>query len=303
MRRQLLGLLAIISCLAVAFPLPVEAEPGPRLARVTFISGATAGAIPVHLDSKAKIANPLMNEGSVVVTGGGDSFGGFALVAENVPDREGFVLLGGRLPKSAGSRHFIDIGGDWFTFFPGKSYSLRPGDYSLYLLPGDGRTTVKLTFDGLTGSTHLVPTETVSYASRSGEESTPITLGNYRTTTATSALDGKGLVFGATWFTAPTHAATEADVCFWRNEPRQPNSQLPNCGSGEVVEPGNLWGSSGSVDYGPSGEEVFKFYSSSWHPFSSGFDKPGLRYGVSTSITTAVPPDEIGSLGFWLSYR
>ena len=289
---------------AAPFGLPPEAGAVDRtdLARVTYISGSHAGAIDVHLDRKARIANPLLSKRPLSVTDEGKGFAGFALVATDVDNWEGFVLLGGRLPRSAGGRSFIDIGGDWFTFGASKSYSLKPGDYTLYLLPGSGETTVKLIFDGLDGTTRLTPTRSTSYETAVTGNASGLPVNNYHYTSSTAKLAGEGLVFSSTWFTADAHAATDTDICFWRNEPRDPDSRLPDCGSTLMTDPGNLWASSGTVSYGPSAEKVFKFFSSSWHPASSGFSKPGARYGTSTTIETAVPPHGIGALSFWLTY-
>ena len=297
-------LLVLVSLIATPLAVPGQGRAADRtdLARVTYLSGSRAGAVDVHLDRRARIANPLMSEGSLSVTDPGKGFAGFALVATNVPDRKGFVLLGGRLPKSAGGRSFIDIGGNWFTFGANKSYSLEPGDYSLYLLPGSDETTVKLIFDGLEGSTRLTPSRFTPYEAAVSDNSSGLPVDNYHYTSSTGRLEGKGLVFSSTWFTADAHAATDTDICFWRNEPRDPDSKLPNCGSTVMTDPGTLWGSSGTVSYGPSAEKVFKFFSSSWHPASAGFEKAGLRYGTSTTIETAVPPRNISALSFWLTY-
>lgn len=300
--RTLLVLTGLIATSLASAQPPVQAAETPELAHVTYLRGSQAGRIDVHLDHNARITNPLISKGSVDVDAPGKGFAGFALVATNVVDREGFVLLGGRLPKVAGDRSFIDIGGDWFTFGASKTYGLKPGDYSLYLLPDDGQTTVKLVFDGLEGTTNLAPTRATDFETTVSANSSGLPIDNYHYTSSTGKLAGRGLVFASSWLTADAHAGTDADICFWRNGPRDPDSKLPNCGSTVITEPGNLWGSSGTIDYGPSANEVFKFFSSSWHPFSSGFDKPGLRYGTSTSIESMVPPSSIGSMSFWLTY-
>ena len=302
MRFRILPLTSAIIAATFAFQPTVTAAETPGLAGVTYISGSRAGAVEVHLGRKAHIANPLLSQGSVRVTGAGKGFAGFALVATDVPEREGFVLLGGKLPRSAGGRSFLDIGGDWFSIGTSKRYALDPGDYTLYLLPGKGETVVRLELDELQGETTLTPTRSTAYRSDVSANASGLPTENYQYTSSTGKLDGKGLVFASTWFTADAHAVTDTDICFWRNDPRDPDSRLPNCGSTLMTDPGNLWGSSGTISYGPSTEDVFKLFTGSWHPFSSGFDKPGLRYGTSTTIETVVPPHNVGALSFWLTY-
>lgn len=109
MKLRTLAVVTVLIAAPIGLSAPVRAADRTDLARVTYISGSQAGAVDVRLDRKARIANPLMGERSLSVTDAGEGFAGFALVATDVADREGFVLLGGRLPKSAGGRSFIDI--------------------------------------------------------------------------------------------------------------------------------------------------------------------------------------------------
>lgn len=300
--RRLSVLVAVLACAQLLVPLRGQAENIPKLAHTTVVSGSQAAGIRVELPSKTKFGDPLAGQSSLKVEGGG-LFAGFALVAEDVPDREGYVFLGGRLQTAAGPRYFVNVGGDWFSFGGGKYFSLDPGIYTLYLLPGSGATKVTLTFKDLKGTTHLSPSNRVAYQVKAGDRSYDRVPGdNYYATGATSTLQGRGLVFGAAWFETDVHAVTNSNTCFWRNEPRDPDAYSPECGSTEVSDPGNYWGGSGTIDYSVSADRVFKLFLGSWHPFSSGFSKPGLKYGVSHVVETGSTPEGFDSLAFWLTY-
>jgi hypothetical protein len=300
--RRLAVLVAALACAQLLVPVHGQAENIPKLAHTTIVSGSEAAGIRVELPRKTRFGDPLAGQSSIEVTGKG-SFAGFALVAEDVPESEGYVFLGGRLPESAGSRYFVDVGGDWFSIGGGKYFSLDAGVYTLYLLPGSGETRVTLTFKDLAGTTRLSPSDRVAYQWRAGDRSFDRVPGdNYYATGAAGILQGRGLVFGAAWFETDVHAVTNSDTCFWRNEPRDPDAYTPHCGSTFVSDPGNLWGSHGTIDYGVSANRVFKLFLGSWHPFSSGFSKPGLKYGVSHVVETASTPEGFDSLGFWLTY-
>ncbi|MDQ3914813.1 MAG: hypothetical protein M3323_05695 [Actinomycetota bacterium] len=275
-----------------------------RLAGTTILTGARAGAVKVHLAQKATIRNPIHDQGSLRIAGRGN-LAGFALVAENVPDREGWVLVGGRLESAGQPVYFLDLGGDWIAPRGATKFTVKPGDYALYLLPDSEMTEVVLRFKGLDGVARLSPTQPTSYRHEALSSNSPVTAADQHFSgTAVGALGGRGLVFVATWFRTHFHAATSAKTCFWRNEPEEPHASLPNCGDFVALQPSNWWGSSHWVDDRSAVEPTTRFYSGSWHPFSSGFSKRGARYGVSVSVDTAsLPDDDVNSLAFWLTYR
>jgi hypothetical protein len=160
---------------------------------------------------------------------------------------------------------------------------------------------VTLRFQGVQGATTVPATNPVQHKVSVPETVTSTASNNYYATGDVAPLGGKGLVFATSWVHAPVHSMTTVSHCFWRNRPAQ-TGHLPNCGSAEVVEPGNLWGGSTDVDPGPSADPSFRIFYGSWFPYESGFRKRGLRYGYSASIETASVVDEIGSLGLWLTY-
>jgi hypothetical protein len=273
-----------------------------ELAGTTILTGARAGVVRVRLAQEATIADPVSDPAALRISGPGE-FAGFALVAEGIPGREGWVLIGGRVSGASQEVHFLDLGGDWTAPLTASSFTLKPGNYSLYLLPGSGPTEVAIRFGGIEGASRLRPARSTVFGYESlRSASTPSVAEQHYTGSAVGALGGKGLVFAATWFEAEVHAATSAKTCFWRNEPPEPHASLPNCGEALVLRPGNWSASSHWVDDAPSTEPSTRFYSGSWHPFRAGFTKPGARYGVSVAVESASLVRDVNSLAFWLTY-
>ncbi len=293
-------MLAFIAMVVGLGPAAGGASSVPELAHTTIISGSRAGGVRVELPDKTRFGDPLNGVASVKVEGNGD-FAGFALVAEDVPKRDGLVFFGGRLPRSAGSRYFTDFGGDWFSVGGGKWFGLDPGIYTLYLLPGSGDTTVTLTFEDLEGTTRLspvIPTEFQAKVSKPRFGDLPSD--NYYAAGETARLEGRGLVGGMTWFETGPHAVTDARVCFWRNAPRDPDGYGPTCGDTFLTEPGNSWNSSEMIHYGAGIDDHFGLLTGSWHPFKTRYERP--RWGISHIVTSASVMKGVGSLGFWLTY-
>lgn len=294
---------SLLLLIGLSFGSSAQAQPSsiPALARTTVLTGSQTGAARVRLDEMATIANPSVSKASVRVSGPGP-FAGFALVATDVPNREGFVLLGGRLANSGQRKVFLDVAGDWVAPQGQETFILQPGDYLIYLLPGSGTTTVKLTFEGLEGALTLTPLAEAHYALKSPLPyfaETPTK--TYYAIGSTNYLGGRGLIYGATWFKTDVHIATSSKACFWRNEPAYPVGYLPTCGDLLLVQPGNFWSSDQWADPTPSIGPVSKFYSGSWHPFSAGF-KGRLRYGLSITVQSASAVEEVGSVGLWITY-
>lgn len=272
-----------------------------RLAGSTILTGSRAGVVKVHLAEKATIHNPSDDPGSLRVSGPGD-FVGFALVADEVPGRDGWVLVGGRVGQGAQAFHFLDVGGDWTAPLAANNFAVKPGNYSLYLLPGSGPTEVAIRFEGIEGTARVTPTRPTAVGYQSLESGVGPGAAQHFTAKAVGILGGKGLVFAAAWFEAEIHAATSAKTCFWRGEPSEPHASLPNCGEALLIHPGNWSASSHWIDDVPSTDASMRFYSGSWHPFRAGFTKPGARYGVSVAVESASTLRDVGSVAFWLTY-
>jgi len=278
-------------------------KPAPpiELAGITRITGTKPGYVSVNVPKTVRLRNPLLGGKDVHVEGRGD-FVGFALVPER-PSAQDHTLLGGRLPESAGRRMFLfDVGSFFADSIIRKWIHVHKGEYRLYLLPGKAYAEVELRIDGLQGGLEVQATHEVQYKAGITKTKYSSPGHNYYSAGGTSSLGGRGLVFGTVWMNTALHGVTNADVCFWRNQPQDPAGYGPNCGGAFVIEPGNLWDSNGTIDHGAGTHRPFRMYYGSWQPFESGFGKPGLKYGQSVVVQSASAIESIGSLGVWLTY-
>ena len=304
------GLLgAAIVLLCVAGVLPSHARSAKRtdspveLKGTTRIVGSQPGYVTVVLPEDVKLRNPLISDDQIQVRGKGD-FVGVALVGQGPASSRGHVYLGGRLPQSAGGRIFFD---DPRAFYANNLYPrwihIHRGEYRLYILPGKGEAEVQLRFRGLPGEVELHPTDQVSYEAELTEPRHTTPGGNYYAAGGTGTLEGRGIVFGAAWLSTSVHAATYADVCFWKGAPDETSGYAPTCGTTPVISLDNGMYSLGTtVDPQAGTDKPFRMHYGAWEPHHIGFDDPGAEYGQSVIIGSASAMESIGSMALWLSY-
>ncbi len=260
------------------------------------LNGSRPHYIRISLPEGARLANSFVaQEGGFRVTGRGD-FVGFALIQDS--PRPHHAFLGGRLPESSGKQTFLFELGGFADSISAKTIQIPKGTYRFYVLPDQGRASVTLPIKQ--------PVRVIDKDPRPARhKAIPLSpyasfpTSNVHSAGAAQKLSGAGLLFNAVWFTNDAHVASNHDACFWRNAPREPDAALPECGSTPMTDPGNLWASQGTIDYGSSTGADMRLYYGSWMPSEGGFKK--RRFGQSYSIQTASAVDQLDSLGICCS--
>jgi len=285
--------MATIAPFADAGPADRSSAKSEVLRGVTQVRGTRPAAMPVRLPQRATVSTTIESSADIKVSGRG-RFVGFALVPE---DPEVPVLLGGRLPDSAGSHRVLMpvLGQATGTFIP--SYPdvmvLPEGDYRLFLLPDSGPATVTLKLHGLPGKTVLRPTEPVHYELLEPEVFSPPGA-PYYSAGAESELRSTGLVFQALWIQADAHL--DGVLHFCKNGPEHPvASEAPP----QVAYGPGCAGAGGGVteDRRAEVEPHRKLYFQAWAPLEPAVHGQGFYFAAASMIKS------VGHLALWLSYE
>lgn len=296
--------MSILCCLATMWTVPpseVAARTGARpasLGAVNLLSGKASGYVDVVVEEKVSLRNPWVGKGrpQFSIRGRG-RFVGFALVgsaAEQGGERRAY--LGGRLPRSAGSKLFlIELGGipDGLDH---ENVTITPGGYRLYLLTGSSGARITLRLPKHRDVLRLDHSSNTHYVAKPLESYEPGVAPHVHSAGGSARLQGDGLLFQAAWFRNDAHLATDHSACFWRGEPRLPLAQTTNCGDVEVYEPPGIQRSRGTIDRRHSvGDGLRLYYGDAW---VSG--QGSRTWGQSVNLESASLAGEVHTLAFWL---
>ncbi len=302
MRRGLAAILIVISLSGTASARQLEPEERARriiahLGEVTTLSGSSPAQIRVRVERASTIGNPLVDHSAMRIVGGG-RFVGFVL-AQRTTEGPGVVLVGGRLPASAGRQLFIfEAGFVADTTVP--DYKIPKGIYDLYLLPGGGQAEVSLRFRGPEDEIRLRPTNPISFRATALDSLQGNPGDNVYSAGGTGQIHEDGFLFQATWFTNSGHAATNYDACLWKGPPRQPWASLPRCGDSAIYEPEGGRAVQATIDYGNGVGDDLRLYYGSW--IASEVAARGGTFGQSFALHTASAIESVDSLALWLNF-
>lgn len=264
------------------------------LRAVTRVAGSRPTVISVRLPAEATVKTTVDSSPDIKVSGRG-RFVGFALVPE---DPKTPVLLGGRLPESAGSfRVLMPVLGQASRTSILQNYSeettLPPGRYRLYFLPGAGHASVTLNLHGLSGKTVLRPSEPARYELLEPDVYSPNDQYNYYSAGSERNLRSRGLIFQALWLRVDAHL--EGVFHFCTNGPENPApSQVPP----QVAYGPGCAGAGGGLteDRAVAAEPHVKVFYEGVAPLEPA------DYGQGFYFATASKVSRVGHLAMWLSY-
>lgn len=263
--------------------LPADERPDPlpeplSLCGRTTLEGDQTGVFAVHVPEEVQISEDFSPEGSIQIEGAGD-FVGFALV-EDTPGYDGFNLIAGRLPGSAGS---IFLGGGGGICSP---CTLEPGPYLIYLLADSSPATVTLRFPSLEGNVEVTDLHPVVSESRVlTPRIDPSPAQQVRTWGDSADLGSTGLLLTVVWSRSSPHAVGHQRICVHQGTPL---AYPPECDPRDFIQEGNF--------VSPTTGSFFQ------RTYGTTVRVAGT-YGLQGSIAVAGNVTEANSLGVWLSFE